>query len=353
MLHVKSVSLFRKWIFCCFLICWVALSPETGWGRPIGRKSPDTLFADADVVCNAEATTVTITNKPVELGFFHHRLAVAHLKVLSVFKGSTGREIDVSYPVSSEGGVTPPIHIRMTAGNRYRLYLKHAGDREQYVSAANGEIDDWFAVEQLSAKEANNSPPLLRAEAVKIATKYVSDQRTPVEIDWVKTCAYPGDLCFGIRYLTWRVSFSRHQPDGLVEQEEKEEVVESGSQAAPIVTSTSAHSQAPKAEEPWDDGLQAEVFVSADGTLLDESWVSSSERIPVDQICEMHVGKLVRIIRKKSEDSVCFGKISSLDSKELHGEFRYKCSQARSYSLPLNEIASIQLLGPPAQRGGK
>jgi hypothetical protein len=153
------------------------------WPAPAREPvaTPDELLTRADLVVNAVPTRVLPTDTRGHKGSsaVPTRLVVARLQVIGVLKGRSAGEIELRYPALDVGAVRGalvhgPLDIRLETGRRYRFYLREVPGQSWYVTALDGELDDQSAVQPLHEKEASDSPPLLRQEAMERAAAYLT-----------------------------------------------------------------------------------------------------------------------------------------------------------------------------------
>jgi hypothetical protein len=171
--------------------------------RPVRVWLPEELEAKASLVCNG--TVIAIAESGIKKDFpypnvspptSHEIVLWAKIKVLHVFKGQAPAEIELRYlvlqPTSALMIIDGPMHIDLQKGSRYRFFLKPDVARGEYVGVLDGEMDDNFAVEELSLGEPDDSPYLHKEEAIKVARDFLKSKNLESTVDWV----HPVVNCF-------------------------------------------------------------------------------------------------------------------------------------------------------------
>ena len=273
------------------MVLFLALPGRAAAREPVAA-APDDLLTRADLVVNAVPTKIVRTDVKGQKGdsTVPTRLVVARLRVVGVLKGSAGGEIELHYPVLDVGAVhgalaNGPLDLAIDTGRRYRFYLHQAAGESWYVTALDGELDDQSAAQPLSRKEANDSPPLLRAEATERAAAYLK-QRLPSRD--------PAQEHVAARYLwseaVWDFTYFTGDPASYPE-----------------------------------GASDAEVVVAGDRSIDPRSWVAEAIYRSADDIHEDAVGRAVHLVlRARDPDDppeTVSGRVNAIapETIELYG----------------------------------
>jgi hypothetical protein len=154
-----------------------AISASSLSARGVRVPGPDELAAQSTLICNG--LVESIAEDGTDKGHVNPWESVNHftakIKVLHVFKGDAPAEIEIKYPLGPNGLGNGPIQIQLTAGARFRFFLKSGPNAPYYVGVLDGQYDDGFAVEPLSPQEPDDSAYIPQAEAIAIAKQWVKD----------------------------------------------------------------------------------------------------------------------------------------------------------------------------------
>ena len=106
--------------------------------------------------------------------------------MLHCFKGKVPAKIELDYDASTpremeRGNAAERIVLK--PGERCRFFLKAAEAPYRYVNALDGSMDDAFAVESLSLKEADDHACLKSDDARKIALKFAEAEYPKFSFD--------------------------------------------------------------------------------------------------------------------------------------------------------------------------
>jgi len=243
-------------LVACAGLIFMGLFPQAE-ARPVQQWLPDQLTDKAQIVCNGIPVKVTITDQKGQIQLLTNapdpiRIVSATIKVLGTIKGHVNPEIEIHYPNLDDealrakginGVINGPQQIYLQTGQRYRFYLNPVPGHTWYVGALNGEFDDGFAVQELGAKESDADTPLLKDEAVKIATDYLLRQHP-----W-----------FG--------------------QEFKAVLPKNFSASRPLQWTVVFYPKVPKVYPDWTSG--AEIVINADRSIDADSWISARPPVTV------------------------------------------------------------------------
>ncbi|PTX99185.1 hypothetical protein DB345_02075 [Spartobacteria bacterium LR76] len=304
---------------------WMALmaviATTSLMGRPFRTPQPEELFAIADVVVNGRVTDITVTEKRSEITLGSNqpvkvKLAEARIEPLKVGKGDLAGTLLVEFPVlDPDGGgiINGPMLPQLMQGERFRLYLKREGDR--FVTALHDDFDSGFAVQHLAADESDDSPPLFKEEAEKIALQEFRRFRPGPDIREI-TGSFDGS--------GWKFAFFTSNPLTNPAFTSDAEIVVDGSR---LIDSWSfIGSQAPRA-----------------GSSLSESDLGQPVRITV----EGHFQNDGSFASNPGEITILYGRIERIQNRSVFGAFlspAFRNAETRKLSFPQGKLASIQSL---------
>lgn len=276
----------------------------------------------ADVVVNGRVIDITITEKRSEITLGSNqpvkvRLAEARIEPLKVGKGDLAGTLLVEFPVlDPDGGpiINGPMLPQLMQGERYRLYLKRKGDR--FVSALHDDFDSGFAVQQLAANESDDSPPLFKEEAEKIALQEFRRFRPGPDIR---------EIAGSFNGSGWKFAFFTSNPLTNPSFTSDAEIVVDGSRQ--IGPWSFIGSQAPR----------------AGSSLAEESDLGRPVRITV----EGHFQDDGSFAPNPGEITILYGRIERIQNRSVFGAFlspAFRNSETRKLSFPQGKLASIQSL---------
>ncbi len=288
-------------LLICFALRVEAYTPS--------NFSSDELSEKAEVICNAIALETKGESFRDRDGF------VATLKVLATIKGKAPTEIKVR--VSKGSGMD--CRVVLEKGKRYRCYLNPAPQDGIYIGARDGLLDEGYAICQMTPEESDTNPPLLKEEALKIATDYLLSHHPAAQIipDRIATRESPW---FGRPQFT--------------------------------ITFHSGKSG---------DSPESTIFVNADRSVDSSSWIADGAIVLAEidskspNLAPFHalIGSEVRITHgstsREAEWQVVHGMITGVDSNEIRGRFRATPHFISPHSfelkvIPLKSVISVQKL---------
>jgi hypothetical protein len=184
----------------------------------VNQFSPEELANKSTLVCNGTPTEIATNGersfKPHSAFDLQTLGYTANIKVLKVLKGDpTVSTITLHYFHLTPGLEigNGPIEICLETGKRYRFYLRQEKNSTIYVPCLMGDFDDGLSVEAFTVKQTDDSKPLSKAEAVKMAEDYLKNKHPEIDFDPIVTTAwYFNDGCWDSRTTrppSWRLVF--------------------------------------------------------------------------------------------------------------------------------------------------
>lgn len=192
--------------------------PRSSSARIVNQPSPEELANKSTLVCNGTPTEIA-TNGETSLkphsAFNLQTLGYwAKIKVLKVLKGDPMVSTITLHYFHLAPGVeigNGPIEICLETGKRYRFYLRQEKDSTTYAPCLMGDFDDGPSVEAFTVKQTDDSKPLTKTEAVKMAEDYLKIKHPEIDFDPIVTTAwYFNDGCWDSRTTSppcWRLVF--------------------------------------------------------------------------------------------------------------------------------------------------
>jgi hypothetical protein len=300
----------------------ILLANASLFARPVREIPPEELFAKAEVVANGKVIDVVMTDRKSQIPLGANqplkvKIAEARIRRIGVSKGDVSGEFKLLFPVfDPDNGpiVNGPILPCPTKNKRYRFYLKRQDSG--FVTVLNEEFDSGFAVQPLAKDEPDDSSPLFKDEAEKIALAEFRKYRS-------EPASGSGHYC-GLSDGTWSCEFSTGEP-----------------------LSFPAFS------------YDAEIFVDGSRSISPKSWVGKEQPRKVRTLSKADLGKMVRLTVEGSFEAgvfkqgtgmitSLFGEIESADKGVIVGTFSRNdllpgTGKSR-IKFPAKSLASIQRL---------
>jgi hypothetical protein len=148
----------------------ICLSPLLAQARVILPPAVDDMENRATLVCNAVVESITKVG-PIgpPTGIYKVRME-ARLKILHVFKGSAPKEITYYYGAWGNGEPPNATSFELSTNTRYRFFLVPGTPKGDFTDTQFDAIDELFGIEPLGSDELDDSPPMKREEAIRLAT---------------------------------------------------------------------------------------------------------------------------------------------------------------------------------------
>lgn len=307
------------WVFLLVL----SYVPPTA-ARPVRIYDAQTLAESAEIICNGIPVKIEKTEEKIEVKFYGGKstprnVVVATIRVIGKFKGEVPAEIEFRYTVPLPDDrlvINGPDHIGLELNTRYRFYLKRPDPASQYyVGVLHGNFDDGPAVEALLADESDTQPPLLKADALAIASKYLVSALPDYQFrpEWTVTSAKGYD---------WEVLFYSKEPRDYPASTNDAKVVVT--RRGVIGADTYITTGAPK-----------------EGKLTAKKWVGRKVIMNANKVTRTKVaGQTLRSV----EFLQLRGGIQELSSREIVGFFSKRNGKGAPFSLriPQVDILTVQ-----------